>query len=76
MVSVWAFMFAGIFIGAMRAVEMRNSMMISLSMVFLPVWYPCNHGPWLVYGCARADGGRPVCISRLSTAPALYLLSK
>lgn len=61
LISVWCFMLDGIFIGAVRGREMRNSMLVSTFLVFLPVWYLFrvfeNHGLWLallIFFCARA----------------------
>jgi len=52
-VAVWCFLLDGIFIGATRAKEMRNSMLISTLLVFLPAWYLLqgygNHGLWLAF---------------------------
>ena len=52
-ISVWCFLLDGVFIGATRAVEMRNSMMISTFLIFLPSWYLLqplgNHGLWLAF---------------------------
>jgi MATE family multidrug resistance protein len=52
-VAVWCFLLDGIFIGATRAREMRNSMLISTFLVFLPAWYLFqgigNHGLWLAF---------------------------
>lgn len=39
LVSVWSFILDGIFIGAGRAKEMRNNMLLSTFGVFLPIWY-------------------------------------
>ena len=53
MVAVWCFLLDGIFIGATRAKEMRNSMLISTFLVFLPAWYLFqgygNHGLWIAF---------------------------
>ena len=53
LVSVWCFLFDGIFIGATKGPEMRNSMVFSAFAVFLPAWYflqPLgNHGLWLAF---------------------------
>jgi multidrug resistance protein, MATE family len=50
-VCVWCFLLDGIFIGAVRGKEMRNSMIFSTFVIFLPVWYLFhflgNHGLWL-----------------------------
>ena len=50
-IAVWCFVWDGIFIGATRGREMRNSMFFSTFMVFLPAWYLLqgygNHGLWL-----------------------------
>ena len=52
-IAVWCFMLDGIFIGAIRAKEMRNSMLISTIIIFLPAWYLLqgfgNHGLWLAF---------------------------
>jgi MATE family multidrug resistance protein len=52
-VSVWCFMFDGIFVGGTRAVEMRNAMLFSTFLFFLPAWYflqPLgNDGLWLAF---------------------------
>lgn len=53
LVSVWSFLFDGIYVGATRAAEMRNTMLFSTFFVFLPVWYLLlpmqNHGLWLAF---------------------------
>jgi len=53
LVCVWCFLLDGIFIGATRAREMRNMMLISTFLVFLPAWYLFqflgNHGLWLAF---------------------------
>jgi MATE family multidrug resistance protein len=53
LVSVWCFIFDGIFIGAMRGREMRNSMLFSTLVVFFPTWYCtqgwANHGLWFAF---------------------------
>jgi MATE family multidrug resistance protein len=52
-ISVWSFQFDGIYIGATRTVEMRNSMLLSFviyiaaSWVLIPLWH--NHGLWLSF---------------------------
>jgi MATE family multidrug resistance protein len=51
LLCVWCFLLDGIFIGAVRGLEMRNSMLLSTFVVFMPVWYLFrflgNHGLWL-----------------------------
>jgi MATE family multidrug resistance protein len=61
LVSVWSFSFDGIYLGATRTVQMRNTMLISTIVVFLPAWYALqsahNHGLWLafvLFMCSRA----------------------
>ncbi|MGI9304742.1 MAG: MATE family efflux transporter [Gammaproteobacteria bacterium] len=60
LISVWAFWLDGVFIGMTRAVEMRNTMLISLLLIYLPAWYLLqpwgNHGLWaalLLFMAAR-----------------------
>ncbi len=60
LISVWSFLLDGIFIGATRSVEMRNTMLIATFGFFLPAWYFLdfmgNHGLWfalLIYMAAR-----------------------
>ncbi len=52
-VSVWCFVFDGIFIGATKGREMRNSMVFATFVVFLPAWYLLqpfgNHGLWMAF---------------------------
>ena len=60
-VSVWSFLYDGVFVGATRAKEMRNSMVISALVVFLPAWYVLqplgNHGLWLAFTVFMAARG-------------------
>jgi len=50
-IAVWSFLFDGLFIGATRSVEMRNTMVFSTFICYLPAWYflqdYANHGLWL-----------------------------
>ena len=52
-VSVWSFLYDGVFVGATRSKDMRNAMLGSLFLVFLPSWYFLqpfgNHGLWLAF---------------------------
>lgn len=53
LVSVWCFLYDGVYVGATRAREMRNIMVFSTLFVFLPAWYflqPLgNDGLWLAF---------------------------
>lgn len=53
LVSVWAFLYDGVFVGATRAREMRDIMLGSTVLVFLPAWYLTqplgNDGLWLSF---------------------------
>ena len=50
-IGVWSYLFDGLFIGATRSVEMRNTMIFSTLVCYLPAWYFLqglgNHGLWL-----------------------------
>lgn len=50
-ISVWSFIFDGIFVGATRTKEMRNTMLLSVFCIFLPIWYFTqgmgNYGLWI-----------------------------
>jgi len=60
-VSVWPFLYDGVFVGATRARDMRNSMVFSALCVFLPSWYAFrflgNHGLWLAFMIFMASRG-------------------
>lgn len=77
LVSVWSFVYDGVFIGATRAREMRNVMIGSALGVFVPAWYVTqglgNHGLWLsfmLFMAARGIGmyyyyrGIPAAVAR------------
>ncbi len=53
LISVWSFLYDGVFVGATRAREMRDIMLVSTFAVFLPVWFLLkdfgNHGLWLAF---------------------------
>lgn len=61
MVAVWGYQFDGIFIGATRSADLRNSMLISLtiylalSLGLVHLWG--NHGLWLAFTCFMALRG-------------------
>ena len=63
LISVWCFLYDGVYVGMTRAREMRNIMLISTFVVFLPTWYITqpfgNHGLWfslLVFLASRGFG--------------------
>ncbi len=60
-VSVWSFLYDGVFVGATRAREMRDIMLISTFAVFLPSWYVLqplgNHGLWMAFTLFMAARG-------------------
>ena len=69
-VSVWGFLFDGIFIGATRTRDMQNTMLFSALGVFAPVWWLTtgwgNHGLWFSLIClmlARAASMGWLCWS-------------
>ncbi|MEO1036307.1 MAG: MATE family efflux transporter [Pseudomonadota bacterium] len=53
LVTVWSFVYDGVFIGATLAREMRNVMCAAAFFVFVPVWWVAqplgNHGLWLAF---------------------------
>ena len=61
LVSVWSYLYDGVFVGATRAREMRNIMVISTFVVFLPAWFLLrdlgNHGLWLAFTIFMASRG-------------------
>lgn len=60
-ISVWSFLYDGVFVGATRAREMRDIMLISAILVFLPAWYLLqglgNDGLWLAFTLFMASRG-------------------
>jgi MATE family multidrug resistance protein len=61
LVSVWSYLYDGVFVGATRAHEMRNIMLLSTLLVFLPAWYLLqgygNNGLWLAFVLFMASRG-------------------
>jgi multidrug resistance protein, MATE family len=53
LISMWSFLYDGIFVGLTRSGEMLNVMLLSAAGVFLPVWYLStswgNDGLWLAF---------------------------
>jgi MATE family multidrug resistance protein len=60
-VSVWAFVYDGVFVGATRARAMRDIMLFSTLCIFLPAWFLLqgygNHGLWLAFTLFMASRG-------------------
>ncbi len=61
LVAVWSYLYDGVFVGATLAKEMRNIMLISTFVVFVPAWYALqflgNHGLWLSFMLFMASRG-------------------
>jgi MATE family multidrug resistance protein len=61
LISVWSFLYDGVYVGATRAREMRNIMVFSTFAIFLPAWYLLqsygNHGLWLAFTLFMASRG-------------------
>ena len=61
LVSVWSFLYDGVYVGATRAREMRNIMVFSSLAIFLPAWFLLqgfgNHGLWLAFTLFMASRG-------------------
>ncbi|MCH9694247.1 MAG: MATE family efflux transporter [Gammaproteobacteria bacterium] len=61
LVSVWSFLYDGVYVGATRAREMRNIMLFSTTFAFLPAWYLTqsygNHGLWFAFLIFLASRG-------------------
>ena len=61
LVSVWCFLYDGVYVGATRAKDMRNIMVLSALLIFLPAWYLLqpfgNDGLWLAFLLFMASRG-------------------
>jgi MATE family multidrug resistance protein len=61
LVSVWCFLYDGVYVGMTRAREMRNIMLFSTFAVFIPVWLLTrsfgNHGLWFALLAFLASRG-------------------
>ncbi|MFK8029751.1 MAG: MATE family efflux transporter [Gammaproteobacteria bacterium] len=61
LISVWSFLYDGVFVGAMRSKEMRNIMVLSTFVIFIPAWwlfgFMGNHGLWLAFALFMASRG-------------------
>jgi len=76
LVSVWSFLYDGVYVGATRALDMRNIMVFSALVVFLPAWFVLqprgNDGLWLAFLLFLASRGIGMHIAyRRSVLPAL-----
>ncbi len=53
LIGCWAFLYDGIFVGATLMRQMRDSMLIAVFVVYLPVWWLLrpfgNHGLWIAF---------------------------
>jgi MATE family multidrug resistance protein len=53
LIAVWSYLYDGVFVGATLAKEMRNIMLISTFMIFVPAFFALqflgNHGLWLSF---------------------------
>jgi len=51
--SIWCFLLDGIFVGATQSKAMRNAMLLSTFLIYLPCWYLLkplgNNGLWLAF---------------------------
>ena len=60
-IAFWAYLYDGVFVGATRAREMRNNMLLSTFVVFVPAWFLFrflgNHGLWLAFMCFMISRG-------------------
>jgi MATE family multidrug resistance protein len=60
-ISVWCFLYDGVYVGMTRAREMRNIMVFSTIAVFLPLWFVTqsfgNHGLWFALMAFMASRG-------------------
>jgi MATE family multidrug resistance protein len=61
LVGTWSYLYDGVFVGATRAREMRDIMLVSTFLVFVPAWYVFrflgNHGLWLALTLFLASRG-------------------
>ena len=61
LVAVWSYLYDGVFVGATLAREMRDIMLISAFVIFIPAWYVLqflgNDGLWLSFMLFMASRG-------------------
>ncbi len=78
LLSFASYLFDGIFIGAMQTRAMRNTMLLSIAGVYLPVWYFSqglgNHGLWLAFCLLNLARGLSLGLVflQLSRQPSLF----
>jgi MATE family multidrug resistance protein len=49
-IAHWCFLFDGVFIGLSNAKAMRNTMLVSATLVFFPIWLLLQeHGNWALW---------------------------
>ena len=74
LISVWCFLYDGVYVGMTRAREMRNIMLVSTFLVCLPVWYVTrplgNHGLWLALLVFLASRGIGMHLGYVRSRPA------
>jgi MATE family multidrug resistance protein len=60
-IALWGYIYDGVFVGTTHAKEMRNSMIASTFLVFIPAWFAFrhlgNHGLWLAFMIFLASRG-------------------
>ncbi len=53
LICLWPFLYDGVFVGATRAREMRDTMLVATFLVYVPAWYALqgfgNHGLWAAF---------------------------
>ena len=53
MISVWSYLYDGVYVGVTKSRAMRDIMVASTVLIFLPAWYLLqplgNHGLWLAF---------------------------
>jgi MATE family multidrug resistance protein len=61
LISVWCFLYDGVYVGMTRARDMRNIMLFSTLAIFIPTWFVAqplgNHGLWLALMAFLASRG-------------------
>ena len=74
LISVWCFLYDGVYVGMTRARDMRNIMLFSTFAVFIPVWFVTqplgNHGLWLALMAFLASRGIGMHIGYRRALPA------